>query len=80
MDHLQDVKDLLTKARDGSVDYIDLLDLLIKLEKEHSTLITKIQLGVREDMSTLTQSMEIAWKIAAIATRLRVKVEKKLKE
>lgn len=60
MDSLQDVRDLLEKAKVGSVDYVDLLDLLLKLEKQHTRLITKIQLGVREDMKGLTENMETA--------------------
>jgi hypothetical protein len=78
--YVRDVQDLLTKAQDASVGYVDLLDLLIKLERQHSKLITKIQLGVREDMSSLTESMETVWKIGEIASRLRLTVEKKLKE
>jgi len=78
MDSLEDVRDLLKKSKSTSVDYLELLDLLIKLEKQHTRLLTKIQLGVREDMSTLTEHMEKSWKIAEIATRLRVTVEKKL--
>jgi hypothetical protein len=84
MDSLQEVReevqDLLDKAKTGSVNYVDLLDLLLKLEKQHTKLITKIQLGVRENMASLKEHMETSWKIAEIANRLRVKIEKKLNE
>jgi hypothetical protein len=80
MNPFQEVRDLLDKAKSVGVDYVDLLDLLIKLEKQDTRLRTKIQLGVRENMSSLTENMETAWKIAEIASRLRLKIEKKLNE
>ena len=67
-------------AKQSRYYYPDLLDLLISLEREHAGRTAKIKLGVRSDIEELSSDMKTVWKIGKIAARLRIKIEKKLKE
>lgn len=77
MGYIEDVRALLKKS---DTTYLELLDLLIGLEREHAGRTVKIKLGVRSDIEELSQDMETIWKIGKIANRLRRKIEKKLSE
>jgi len=71
MGSLEDVKDLL-KNPDG-VNRRDFLDVLIKLEREHAVTLFKVKIGLG-----FSEEMINVWKIAKIANRIRIKVEKEL--
>jgi hypothetical protein len=70
MGYIEDVQFLLKKR---NTSYSDLLDTLLSLEREHAIIKLKIQMGFSEDIRSL-------WKIAKIADRIKLKIEKKLSE
>jgi hypothetical protein len=78
MGYIEDVQSLLEKK--SNTTYVELLELLISLEREHSARKVKIALGVRSDIEELCHDMEIVWKIGEIASRVRLTIEKKLNE
>jgi len=70
MSYIEDIRSLLKKP---NTTYQDLLETLISLEREHAIIKLKIQLGFSEDIRTV-------WKIAKLADRIKLKIEKKLNE
>ena len=70
MGYIEDVRGLLKKE---DVTYLDLLDTLLGLEREHAILKLKIQMGFSEDIRAL-------WKITKLYDRIKIKIEKKLNE
>jgi hypothetical protein len=70
MSYIEDVQCLVKKS---STTYLDLLEILLGLEREHHELKFKIKMGLSNDIKTL-------WKIAKLADRIKVKIEKKLNE
>jgi len=80
MGYIEDVQALLAQSEQSEVTYLELLDLLINLEREHAGRRVKIKLGVKHDIEELCDDMKTVWKIGEIAARLRLKIEKKLNE
>jgi len=70
MSYIEDVQSLL---KNPDITYSDLLETLLSLEREHAIIKLKIQLGFSEDIKTV-------WKIAKLADRIKLKIEKKLSE
>lgn len=77
MGYIEDVRSLLKKPK---ITYPELLELLLNLEREQTTRLTKIALGVRNDIEENCNDMRTVWKIRKIANRLQEKINKKLSE
>jgi hypothetical protein len=77
MSYIEDVRALLRKK---STTYPDLLNTLISLQREHAVRITKLNMGLRNDIEELTEEVKTLQQILKISNRLQQKLEKKLNE
>lgn len=76
MSAIDDLRDLLKQKE---ITYSDLLNILILLEKGHTTISTKISVGL--SVSGWPQKdMRTALAMGRLAHRIKVKIEKKLNE